>query len=1066
MRKWLRAWLRRPVSFVVLNILTLLLGLVALSRLPVELTPRLDFPRLDIFTSYPQSAPEEVEALVTAPMESRVQSVPGIRDIRSTSSTARSRGTVTFSRDTDMNSALFQINELLADYRDWLPEQVRRPQILKYIPEDVEKNTFITYRLLTDLPESERHALINDKIKKKLISVPGVSAVEVSGVRRPLVEVLIRRKKMEALGVSLADVRGALVSGDRYAGQLYPGDAVYPVLLRNRHESLDSLRRLPVARRGARLIRLGEVARIHRAWERLPFKKRVNGKESILIDISREPGGNTMEVGRRVREKVRQIAGELPVGVTLMPVDDAAADMEQTFRELFLRSGIALAVIVLLLALTLRGWKAPLIIVSSIVMSILLVFTGLQAFHLSLNALTLAALAMGFGFMVDNAILIYDALETREEIIRAAGRPWTNREAAGAVAAVWPPVVASTLTTLAALAPFVLLSGELRVYYLPFAQALAVSLILSVLFTVVYVPAARGFRKRKILAAPGARKDLRAFFPRVTAYLLKRRKRVFALTLILFGLPLWLLPASLETDEADAAPLAWLKKAYNYTLGSEIYQEVRPYSDALLGGALYLFFNKVDRGRFWNWGDSHRLYVALRLPQGAAPGLSENNILPFEKMALQTKGVRRVETSIWENGASMYIDFDKKAVQSAVPYILRDQLVSRAVHLSGLVVSVYGFGDGYSGGMVGADNPTFVIEFKGYAYKDLEKLALRFRERIERNRRVRNVDINARFGYSIDDLFYYRGRLNRDALAANHLTVRSVLPLINLYTSQALGSDYITLNHHEYPLRLKADAYNDFDTEALLNRPFRLRERLIRFDPILELIKTPSSNQIRRENQQYIRLLSFDFLGPYRFAYKFLEKTLDTFPVPPGYSVKRSAFRFGDDEEERENVYWVVLLGMLLVYMVTASLYESYLDPLLIFLTIPSGLVGIVWIFYLTDTVFDASAYIGVVFISGIVVNNSILLVSRFRERREGVSVTAGILEGVRQHARPLLLTSMTTIAGFAPLAFFSSDANDVWRALALAGIGGMSSSLLYILLVLPLLYAAFHGRKTKTETP
>ena len=1062
MRTLLEAWLKRPVGFTVLNVLIIVLGLTALWRLPVELSPTLDFPRVNITTSYPQGSPEEVEALITAPLESRVQSVRGIREISSASSPGLSRVTISFNRDTDMDFAVFQLNEIMADYREWLPAQATRPQIFKYIPEDIQKNTFMTYRLLTDLPEKERHRIIRDEIKKKLVGIKGVSAVEISGVRRPLVEVLLKRKKMESLGVTMADVRAVLRSGDRYAGRVRTKEADFPLLIRVRHTDPDSLRRLPLVARGARLLRLGEVAEIRRSYERLPNKKRINGKESILIDIRREPGSNTLEVGRRVRRRIKDISSLLPAGTTLLAVDDAAAEMQTTLNDLYLRSGLALLAIVIMLTLTMRGWKAPVIIVTSILLSVLLVFTGLQLVHLSLNVLTIAALAMGFGFMVDNAILIYDAIQTRRELRQGEGNGLPDGEIAGAVASVLPPIAASTLTTLAALAPFVLLSGELRVYYLPFAVAVSVSLVISVMLTLLFVPAA--WRHMKSGEKPGkaAGRDARDLFARMVRALLKRKKRVYLLVLLGFGLPLWLLPSMLESKEDDAAYLKWLKTAYNNTIGSDVYAQVRPYSDAILGGALYLFFNKIDRGRFWNWGLPTQLYVSLRLPQGSAPGLSEYNILPFEQIALKSEGIKRVETSIRENGASMWIDFDKNSLHSAAPFVLRERLIGRAVHLSGLVVSVYGFGDGYSGGMMGVENPTFTLEFKGYAYKELENLALRFKKHISRSRRVRNVDINARFGYSIDDLYFFRGRLRRDLLAENGLTVREVLPLINLYTSEALGADYITLNHREYPLRIKADSWQNFDKDALMNRPFRYKDQLIRFSQFLELEKEPAANEIHRKNQQYIRRVSFDYLGPYRFAYKYLEKSLEEFPVPPGYSItRRRGFWFGEDDEKKQNVYWVVLLGIVLVYMVTASLYESYLDPFLIFLTIPSGLVGIVWMFYLTDTVFDASAYIGVVFISGIVVNNSILLVSRFRQGAAS-SLSENVVEGVRRHARPLLLTSLTTIMGFAPLAFYKVNADDIWHALALAGIGGMVSSLFYILLVLPLLYVTLHKRREK----
>lgn len=1103
MQKLLENWLKRPVSFIVLNIVIIILGITSLIDLPFELSPSLEFPKISVYSFYPNSTPELIESLVSAPIESRIQQVAGIKDISSVSSKNSSEVTIEFQRETDMKFAEFQLNEILADYKAWLPPEIQRPQIQKYIPKELDEESFLTYRFLSALPDNELHSLLNDKIKRSLLNVSGVAAVEISGIREPIVEVLLNLEKMKFWNINLYDVQKVIYPKNVNSGLLKKNDTVSPLIVKLRFNSLSDLKNIPVKSIGARIIRLRDIARVQNSYEERRFKKRINGQETALIEITKENAASTIKVADAVFETVAKLEKEIPQGDRLLLVDDTSAKMRQSLNDLALRGIISLFGITLLLIFGMRHIKAAVIIVSAILFAILLTIFGINSFGLSINLLTISGIALGFGFIVDNAILIYDNIDrcfsshlpkrlNKMDEPEASGFSNTDKQdfrnvkithttqlqfkesfteeendidISKSVSEIFPPIIASTLTTLAALAPFLFLSGELRIYYLPFAIVLSLTLAASVFFSFLYVPAAyKHFKDAEKIFKKNINRSIfiSGYYQTILAFFIKKRILIYIIVLWGMGLPLWLLPSTIEEGEDGNALTNIAISVYNAAIGNSFYSAIREYTDPLFGGVLYMFFNDIDRGTFWRWRSPTYLHVYMRLPQGSAQGLSESNILPFEQMALKEEGVSKVETSIWQSGASLRIDFEDKYAYTATPYRLKENLIVRAAKMSGLIVSITGYGEGFSSGMMGSTSSTINLNFKGYHYKDLERLADQFKSKAEQNRRVRNVDINSRFGYSIDDLFYLNATLDNKVLASKGIMVSDIIPTLQLHTTEYLGINRVMIGQKEKKLRLKASSFQNFDIDKLLNKPFYKNEKTFYFSEFISINKQPSLTEIRRENQQYIRMVSFDFLGPYRFAYKFLENLLEDFPLPVGYSIERRSIF--EEKENTSELYFVVILGIILIYMVTAALYESFRDPFLIFLTIPSGFLGIVLIFYFLDAHFGQSAYIGVIFISGIVVNNSILLVNRFNHNlKMGLDLIPSIIRGATDHLRPLTLTTLTTIIGFLPLVVFSSGNDEnIWYALSMAGIGGIVSSSIFILFVLPLLFYSVEKRKTE----
>lgn len=1052
MRQFLNWWLKRPVSLIILTSFIIFVGAISLYELPLELSPSVDLPQITVSVYFPDSSPEMIEALVSAPIESRMQELADIRKIESVSKNNSARVTLHFDRKADMAFNIFRINEILSDYKNWLPKGVFRPSLQKYIPKEFKQESFLSYRLLTNLPEEQLYHLVQQRIRQPLLNISGVAAVQLFGLRTPHVEILLNLDKMRRYGISINDIRQKLAGRKIHIGDLKPGLSIIPVSMDLRYMNIGELKDIEFILSAHRTIKLSDLASVKQGYEKLRYKKRINGRHTILISIEKESGSNTIGVADRVYQAIREIGKNLPPGNQLMPVNDASKEMRKAIRDLLWRSIFALTAIFLLLLIILKRFSYSAIILFSIILSVFTVFIFIKFLDYSVNLLTLSGLALGFGFMVDNSILVFDAVES------SGKRPKIVSESLK----ILFPIFASMLTTLAALLPFIFLSEKMRLYYIPFGVVVAAALLASVAFAYLFVPASYYHLQKRIkpVSANGTLfKKIEWLYQGTLAKALKHKKLVILLTVWLFGFPLWLLPDSIEEGEKADTFRNYLAFAYNHTLGSDLYHSLRKFINPVLGGATYLFFNYVERGEPWNWQGGDYLFVYINMPQGSDLGLSEKIILDFEKIALAQPGTGKVETTISASAAFLRIDFPKENIYSSIPYRLKEELIQRAVKVGGVYISVSGFGDPYASGFSG-NFSAFRVKLSGYNFLELKELALKLKNVLQKNRRVRDVNINTPIGYNMDALYDLEMNIDRRSLAFCGLSTSDIVPIIGLYTSETLSRERIRLGNEEKFMVIKAADFYDLQIDNFEKMWFQAVDKApFRLGQFTTVQKKKILPEIRRENQEYLRVISFDFLGPYRFGQEYLDNTLKTFIRPIGYTVKPMHWTWGENEES--NLVLIILLGLLFIYMVTASLYESFLDPLLIFLTIPAGLIGIFFIFYLTDTIFNRSAYIGVLFISGIVVNNSIILVSKFKHLyQQGYSGVESIINGSVRHLKPLFLTTATTVLGFLPMLILSeSNTSDLWYTLALTGLSGMLSSFIFILFVLPVLFGLVHKK-------
>jgi len=451
------------------------------------------------------------------------------------------------------------------------------------------------------------------------------------------------------------------------------------------------------------------------------------------------------------------------------------------------------------------------------------------------------------------------------------------------------------------------------------------------------------------------------------------------------------------------------------------------------------------------------------MPKGAQLERADALIKVFEGTALKAPYVDKISTTVYSRFANMRVSFPKEVRYSSYPYILKEQLIGKASLVAGAGVSISGFGEGYYNGSGLSVSAPYRIKILGYNYNRLGIIANSIAERLRHYIRVANINTNLSRNY-------YNGtgtelvlKVNREQLNKYNMTMEYFLYNLQAFLRESLAWQRIRYSGTEVDYLLKFKGFNSFSIRDLMQSTIiSPKGEKIRIDQVAEMQKRKLMPEIIRENQQYMRIVGFEYKGPYKRGDKLLETMIKTTEVPAGFKLERDSYWFFNKEEQKQ-ISLVLIVSLFLVFLVTAGLFESILHPFLILLTVPLSLAGVFFIFYLTNSAFDRSAYIGVVLLGGIVVNDSILLVDHINSvRRRGTDLFNAAILGARDRVRPILMTTFTTIGGLLPLVFLVKDKSDIWYSLALATIGGLFSSTLMVLTVIPALYIIFERVKLK----
>lgn len=1009
--------IRRPVATAAIYIGLVALGAYSFRLIPVGLLPDVDYPRLTVVASWGGASPEALEAFVTAPLEGAAQQVSGVRKIKS-ASRANSRGTgstatidVEFDRDTRMDFARLALSERIHVLRDEFPPGVR-PVVQPYTPPEFaeEDQDFLSYQMHGSYTAARLAEIARETIEPAISAVDGVSDVFVRGSREREVAIELDRDRLEAFGLRPADVQRRIndLTTLRAPGSLLLQGRQVVLSVRTRVNRVSELENLVIDQGPDGPIRLSDLGTVRERTADAQYYFRINGRPTIAIIVRRETGTNAVSVAAEVKAVTEQIRMRLPPSVVLELDADESREIDRQLTDLRLRAIAAAIVIFIVLMLFLRSLAAVLIVFATIGFSALIAVNLLYLGGFSLNVLTMAGLAWGFGLIVDNGIVVLENVE-RHSI---GGEPPAEAARQGARQVVLP-VVAATLTTAIVLVPFLFMQGDLRLYYLPLGYAVAFSILASLFVAFTFVPT-------------------------MASRLYARRERL----------------GSHKVRSSETVPL--YIKAYRGLLDTSLDHPwiVAFICAAALGGSGWLFNEHVTRGTLWRgfWGQRTYIRVQIQFPRGAGLERTDELVRSFEERISTIPEVKRFETQVLPQYASIRITFPEELETTQIPVAIKEQMVAYSYQFTGVEVRVYGFGPSFYGG--GGSPPNYRLKVFGYNYLAVQQIADELAGRLERFSRIEDVDPNASGRwYESDKEFEYFLAVDREALGTQSLSVEELLNFVAANLPGDIGGQRLRIGGEELPFSVKLSGYDQFDLLALQDLRVPTDDGEVRLADVAGIERRDVLAQILREDQQYERTVAWEFRGPRKLGDLVRDVVLDATEVPPGYRIKEDD-RWRWDRDEQTQVYFALGFAVLLIYMVTAALFESLAAPFVVLLTLPLALIGVFLIFFFTGGTFTRTAYIGTIMMAGIVVNNAILIVYHIGELRQRLPTREAILEGTLERVRPILMTSLTTVFGLLPLVLFAQSTDEnIWNSLALATIGGLLSSTLFVLVAVPVAY-------------
>jgi hydrophobic/amphiphilic exporter-1 (mainly G- bacteria), HAE1 family len=1021
---------KRPVFTTMMTLIAVLVGLFSMTRLPIDLMPDVSFPTLTVASMYENAAPEEVEESITRRVEEAVATVAGIEELTSVSSEGSSQVRITFEWGVDLDVAANDIRDRLDRIVNALPPEADRPQLRKFDPAAFP---ILIYGLASDLDPIALRTLIDEQISYRIERIPGVASLDVWGGLEREIQVRVDPDRLQALDLSLDSIRTALLEANITlpAGEVERGRLDVAVRTPGRFTSLDQIENLVVARRDGGNIRLGQIASVADAHERVTRIIRINQGPGVRVAVRKQAGSNTVEVAERVKEEMARVGRDYPQ-IQLIPVTDQSEYIQNSIDNLTrtILYGGMLAVLVLLLFL--RNIRGTLVVAVAIPTSIITTFALIYFGGFTINLMTLGGLALGVGLMVDNAIVVL------ENISRVRKEEANDRHKAAVLGTgqVGPAIIASTATTLVIFAPLIFGEGVSGEMFRQLAYTVGFALICSLLVALTLVP---------MLAA-------RMLRPDVTEETADNAVKRLALNL--------------------GKGFTRLEQGYQGAL-SQILSTYRLPVLGLTVLALLLSINLLRHvgAEFMPQADESEVRIDVTMEPGTRLSRLDEVMRQVEEIAVAN--VPEIESSYTQLGAAgwrgrgnrgrMHLSLvgvtersrSSEQIASDLRPLLRDIAGAEVRTRAGQGLFLLRMGTG------GGDGEQIEVEIRGFDLDYLEALSADVEEIVSRIDGVTDTRVSREAGVPQELMLVSRNRAS-DLDVSVQRAARTLEAAIG-----GVRAGNFTTDGREYQIRLQISEAERLTQDQILNlRVPNAQGRQISLRNIIDIDEGVGPQQIDRKNQQrlavvYINISDRD-LGS---VARDIQNALRDLALPEGYDGLVSG-EFEDQQEAFAELTLAMIMAVLLVYMVLASLYESFRDPLIVMFTVPLSIIGVSLMLYFTGTTLNMQSLIGIIMLVGIVVNNSILIVDQTaRLRSTGLQVVDAVLEAGRRRLRPVLMTTLTTTFAMLPLALGVGEGAEAQAPMARAVIGGLLSASVITLFVIPIIYTMFHSHDPVAET-
>ncbi|WP_099159434.1 efflux RND transporter permease subunit [Virgibacillus ndiopensis] len=998
---------KRPVGVIMIVLAILALGFVSVRSLVIDLFPKIDLPIAVVATTYEDAAPQEVENLISRPIESSVSSVEGIETVQSQSQAGSSMVMMMFKNGTDLDQALLDVREKIDQTKGLLPEGAGDPSVLRFSPDQLP----VMWVGLTGKDPATLTQIADEQLVPFFERQGGVASVTVEGGKEREIQLILDQAKLKQYGISPQMLVQALNSTNQSAsaGSVDKGNQDLQIRVTGEFESIEAIKQTFVQTEKGAKIHVEDVAEVKDTFKEASTTTLVNGKPSVVLSVMKKTDGNTVEVADNVRAGMDKIQEKLPAGVNLDVIIDTSEFIKLSISSVVQNILLGGVISILVLLLFLKSVRATIVIGISIPIAIISTFTLMYFTGETLNVLTLGGLALGLGMMVDSSIVILENIYS----YRQRGYNLVESAIKGA-SELAPAVIASTTTTLVVFLPIVYVEGIASDLFTPLALAVSFSLIASLIVAVTLVPMLSSKLLSKAMEDNGRRYWFDSFLNRVNSgyrnvlkWVLKHRKTTVIGTIVAIVASLGLIPF----------------------IGAE-------------------FIPSSDQGQ---------IEIRVEAPAGSSLEYT-NSIVEQVNDKLQTYE-ENIETNYVSVGGGGFGSMGGNANQATytmqlIPSSEREKTTTDIVQemnddiqmIAGAEFTVSAMDGGMSMG-----DPV-QIQLNGPEHQVLRELADRVVAQISEVDGVYNPESSAAKGVPQQTI-----SIDEEKAAMYGLTQQQITNQIQLQFTGQVATKYRE-EGHEMNVTLMYPEDERSTISDLENMTIQSQTgTAIPLETVATLKEVQGPVTLQRENQQpqmnvTSEAVDRDLAG----VVEDIEAILADMNLPEGYSYNIGG-QAEDMAESFSDLALALVFSIFLVYAVMAVQFENFLFPLIIMFAMPATVIGVMLGLFVTGLPLSIPAFIGVIMLAGIVVNNSIVLVDYINIlRRKGVDRYEAILQAGPSRLRPILMTTLTTILGMVPLALALGEGAETQQPLAVTIIFGLTISSIFTLLLIPVVYTLF----------
>jgi len=1029
--------IQRPVMMTMISCIVILLGGISLTRLPVDLLPDIAQPTINVRVNYTGVGPLEMEELVTRPLEQQLSAVSALEQMNSNSNEGNSNITLNFIWGHDLNEAMDDIRMRLDRVRNRLPEDADPPTIQKSDPNQMPIMGLAVESTDGSLDRVALRELAENMLSPRIERVPGVAAVTVNGGLRRQIHVDLSREKISALNLSVDRITNVLRNENQNIpiGEIYRGDRAFLLRSQGQFENLEQIRNLVVQTQSGVPVYLKDIAEVRDSTEDNRSVLRINGRPGVRMSVTKQSGTNTVQIAQGVRAEIARINREVP-GVRLSLLDDSAKFIERSIGAVQEHVMIGSVLVILIIFLFLRNFRSTLIVCTSIPISVIGTFALLYFAGFTLNTMTFGGLALGVGMIVDGAIVV---LENAFRHMEHYGKDRLTASIEGSEE-VWSAILASILTHIAVFVPLLFLEGVSSVMFRQLSVVVVFSLLMSLFVAVTLVPVLcskllvlppppdkrKGLGGKLYTLSERALNAMDDGYRRILHVALAHRPTVIAIAaasvlVAAFVFPTLASEFSTQADEGQVQVNIELAQGTRIEITDPVLRRIEEAVSQLVPEATDVITN-AGAGGFPGGG-----------PGGPGGGsVSRGNL----QILLKPKDER--------TRSSDQIAQDLRRQLSGIPGVI---VRANASGGNGALNRFLSGGGNNGGGRLS-------LEIRGEDLQDARRVAQATKDLLDTIPGL----ADARLGRD-------EGRpelaIRVDRAKAALLGV-SATTLANTIRTNVSGTTAAQFREHgnEYPIivRLREDERQNIDDveDVLVSTP---QGTVLPAKNLMRIDNAVGPQSIQRKNQQRIAFVSADPETTLSDAVNAVNARLSELQriMPKDFSVGMGA-EVEQQAKAFDQLRMVLILALILVYAVMASQYESLRDPFIIMFSVPTAAFGVVMSLKLTGTSFNMQAYIGIIMLAGIVVSNGILLVdyTNVLRRRDGLGIREAVELAGRTRLRPILMTSIATALGLVPMSLGIGEGSELQVPLARVVIGGLTTSLLITLVLVPTVYTLF----------